>query len=381
MSLSPRSVRRCLLVATAIAVIVFAACSPAWADEGAATDGSASDGAAPDTTALARTAIANGHLDDAVRLLLRAGDSARTYDERAAAAELRLIVERWIALGKTIAPPAGAGAGAADAPGTPLAEGHREQGVEVTVGDAWEGGFALARARLLAGRFEDAAADFAILLAAARTSRAIARAHALASLASELVGKGVVLRTSERSAVAAGVAAPDYHRHPRATGRRWYGWQTLIADAATVTLVPAVASQLDKDGGAIALGMVSSYLLASPIIHLAHGRPGIAAASLGLRTGMPMTGALLGAALSGDCRGSFCGLEGAAIGFVLGVLGASALDAAVLAREPRETRESDKSGDDDARRAPKELKRGFAVTPTGGPRKEGGFDLGLGAVF
>jgi hypothetical protein len=369
MPLSARSVRRGLLVAMAIAVIVFAACTPAWAGEGDATES-----AVADTTALARTAIANGELDDALRLLARVIVSERSDDERAAANELRAVVERWVQLGRTIAPPGGT-----DAPPTPSAEGRREPGVEVTVGDAWEGGFAVARGRLLAGRFEDAAADFGILLAAASTQRTILRAHVLASLASELVGKGVVLRAKERSPVAAGGGSPDYHRDPRATGRRWYGWQTLIADGATVTLVPAVASQLDSDGTAIAVGMVGSYLLAAPIIHLAHGRPGIAAASLGLRAGLPMGGALLGAALAGDCRGELCGAGGAVIGFVVGILGATTLDAVVLSREPREDDES--NSDDDARSAPPQVKRGFALTPTGGPRKEGGFDLGVGAIF
>jgi hypothetical protein len=83
-----------LLVTTAVAVIVLAACTSAWAGEPDA-DGNVSAPAAPpvgpaaapaDTTALARTAVAEGELEAALRVLARVTTSDRPEDERAAAA-------------------------------------------------------------------------------------------------------------------------------------------------------------------------------------------------------------------------------------------------------------------------------------------------------
>jgi hypothetical protein len=178
-----------------------------------------------------------------------------------------------------------------------------------------------------------------------------------------------------------------YARHAPSK-RRWYGWETLMADGISVLVVPALAVSIDSkgDGGAAVAAAAGSYVLAAPIIHLAHGRPGIAAASLGLRLGAPVGGAFLGAAAAGNCNGSFCRLEGAAIGFVLGMVTATVVDAAALSYEPRDKDEDggDERSRDEARRAePSKAppKKAISFAPTGGPRREGGFDVGLAATF
>jgi hypothetical protein len=100
-------------------------------------------------------------------------------------------------------------------------------------------------------------------------------------------------------------------------------------------------------------GTLSQVLLASsalaygfdaPTVHWVHGRVGVGFASLGLRAGLPLGGALLGALVAETVAwargGFFCDYYdechsradlGAAIGAALGGAGAIVLDAAVLA--------------------------------------------------
>jgi hypothetical protein len=119
----------------------------------------------------------------------------------------------------------------------------------------------------------------------------------------------------------------------------WYGWQTLIADGATLALWiggSAANTQALTDVG------WASYLLAPPIIHWAHGKVGIGFASLGIRIAAPLvlglTGLAVGCAAGGSSGNSNNGLyglaAGCAVGFGVGVLtgyaGAVVLDAAVF---------------------------------------------------
>jgi hypothetical protein len=157
-----------------------------------------------------------------------------------------------------------------------------------------------------------------------------------------------------------------------------------MADGISLLVVPAVglavADKRQGDGGGTAVALAAgSYVLAPPIIHLAHGRAGIAAASLGLRLGAPLGGGFLGALAAGDCGGDFCRLGGAALGFILGMVVATTIDAAVLSYE---TRALDEDSRNEARRAPPPRPaKAISFAPTGGPRKEGGFDVGLAATF
>lgn len=354
-----RLVRKQLLLAAAIGVIVLAVCAPALADDTAPTVRPA---VPPDTTALARASIVAGRLDEALRILGRVVGSDRPEDERATAAEVRSVVDRWVALGGTLAPRSAGepaplpGAGTTDA--------------TATTPDAWESAFAVSRARLVAGNFQDAGPGFSLLIGSARTQHQWQRAYALASLSSELVAKDLVLRVGRAAPAAAEPSpAPPARKHTH-----WYGWQTIIVDGMSLLVMPVMAAETNSSS-VVALA-VGSYALGGPIVHLAHGEIARAAGSLGLRVGLPFVGAIGGAMVEGSsCHGEFCGLRGAVLGGALGVLAAVVIDPAALAYE----RVDEDSSVAKAKVAPKATS--VALSPLASPRKEGGFDVGVGGVF
>jgi hypothetical protein len=114
------------------------------------------------------------------------------------------------------------------------------------------------------------------------------------------------------------------------TEKRWYGWQTLLVDGASVLTIP------------FGIGIVG-YFVGGPIVHLAHGHVGKAFGDLGLRVATPLVvGGVMLAALDsgGDTRGTDGAPPSAALIFVgldllvsAGV--ASVVDAAALAWEQR----------------------------------------------
>jgi len=119
--------------------------------------------------------------------------------------------------------------------------------------------------------------------------------------------------------------------------RKWYGWQTLVADGASFAslLVGASLNDQRSTSGDIADTLVWSgllgYELAPGIIHFAHRNPGRGFASFGLRLGMPLAAAFVGASLASSCNTNRCEGDGAGIGALLGMAGAMAIDAAVFA--------------------------------------------------
>jgi hypothetical protein len=121
----------------------------------------------------------------------------------------------------------------------------------------------------------------------------------------------------------------------------WYGWQTLVADGASLALfvggVSSASGRSSSTTGLLLLGSLATYSLGGPIVHLAHSRPGAALGSFGLRWGMPSLAALFGVGLGyASCGrnsdGVCVGLYGL-LGLTLGTIGAIAVDSAVLARE------------------------------------------------
>jgi hypothetical protein len=175
---------------------------------------------------------------------------------------------------------------------------------------------------------------------------------------------------------------------PARTQKRWYGWQTLTADGVSLSLVYAIASANAKsDNASLLLLPLGTYLLVPPIIHLAHERYGAAAGSFGLRLGLPLGGALLGGVLASSgnkSNGGYGALAGAALGMVIGVGGAIAIDAAVLSREEVKPDASSRLASEvrtaqTQRAAPPPYR--VKVMPVLGPRLEGGIDVGLGAIF
>jgi hypothetical protein len=135
---------------------------------------------------------------------------------------------------------------------------------------------------------------------------------------------------AERDAYAAEEAAA-----PRS---RWYGWQTLASDGVSLTaLVVGVGMSSGRDdfGSTLAWSGVLGYEFAPGIVHFAHRNPGRAFASFGLRLGMPLAGAFLGASMASGCDRNLCEASGAALGILLGIGGAIAIDAAVFAYDDR----------------------------------------------
>lgn len=111
-----------------------------------------------------------------------------------------------------------------------------------------------------------------------------------------------------------------------ATQAHWYGWQTLIADGASLSALLAGG----QEESLVALGLLG-YEFAPGIIHFAHRNPGRGFASFGIRLGMPLAGAFIGAALASNCNDNLCEAGGAAVGLLAGMGGAIAIDAAVFA--------------------------------------------------
>jgi hypothetical protein len=129
-----------------------------------------------------------------------------------------------------------------------------------------------------------------------------------------------------------------------APGRIWYGWQTLIADGVSTTVFLAAFDQnaggSDGVNETLAWAGILGYELGAGMVHFAHRSPARAFASFGIRLGMPLAGAFLGGAAISNCNGNDCQATGIGIGFLLGMGGAIALDAAVLAYESPEPRKA-----------------------------------------
>jgi hypothetical protein len=114
---------------------------------------------------------------------------------------------------------------------------------------------------------------------------------------------------------------------------RWYGEPILIGDGTAYTcLLLAAAFDMKETYQAFVPPALLGYALVGPITHLAHGNWGRTGLSLLTRGVLPIVGLVIGAqgcqSGSGDC---FEGLV--ALGAV-GMVAASALDIAVIAREP-----------------------------------------------
>ena len=75
---------------------------------------------------------------------------------------------------------------------------------------------------------------------------------------------------------------------------QWYGWQTLISDAASLTLLVAGGKTDDLDTRAgLVTASVGTFALGPPIIHWAHGQPLRSLGSLALRVGPPIAAVAL----------------------------------------------------------------------------------------
>ncbi|MEO6575032.1 MAG: hypothetical protein ABIP89_14405 [Polyangiaceae bacterium] len=193
-----------------------------------------------------------------------------------------------------------------------------------------------------------------------------------------------VMIVVEQPAPAVIVAAPPARIETSAAARgkdeeEWYGYQTLIVDAASLGLMiggAAMASHSSGNtGGYVALAGAAGYVLGAPIVHWTHGRIGPGFGSLGLRVGLPLSGLFWGAvigAASGSRHDDAVG-AGAAIGFVGGMAGAILLDAALLGFE--KPSEKEKEAYETA-----QAKHPIRWVPTLAPQKEGA-TIGVSGLF
>jgi hypothetical protein len=119
--------------------------------------------------------------------------------------------------------------------------------------------------------------------------------------------------------------------------RAWYGWQTAIVDGVAIGAGAVFAALPDPAGKlppAARFGFTwwVASTFAEPVVHLAHHRAGIGFADFGMRTGVPLVAALVGAGVS--CAATSvddCSRRGAAYGLIGGTTLAAILDAALFA--------------------------------------------------
>lgn len=111
----------------------------------------------------------------------------------------------------------------------------------------------------------------------------------------------------------------------------WYGWQPLLGDLAGAGIFIAGAA---RGNAGIEIVGVLVFPVAAPVIHLEHGHPYRALGSLVLRVGAPVGGLFLGAQVEGrNCTRSDegpCGLAGAVLGSLIGLLTAVVIDDGLL---------------------------------------------------
>lgn len=167
------------------------------------------------------------------------------------------------------------------------------------------------------------------------------------------------------------------------TEKYWYGYQTLIADGASLG-----AMLLGSATPAFGYIGVGGYLAGGPIVHFANKNPGAAVTSMLMRPLLPVLGAVIGYAAAGTCRekpnqpGEFdilgnCFLHGvgeAAIGALVGMSIAVTIDAAALARGERPVERPQEAKKIDGR------VHVTGVAPSYDPRS-GTASVGLGGTF
>ncbi|HEX5098058.1 MAG TPA: hypothetical protein VFV94_01090 [Polyangiaceae bacterium] len=123
--------------------------------------------------------------------------------------------------------------------------------------------------------------------------------------------------------------APYAPSRTKSHAKRWYGWQTLLGDTASVTFFLATGRSLE------AYALVP-YATLGPAIHFAHGNVGMGFVSFGTRVFLPLAGGLAGMALGSatqGCDGEIACLGPGAVGFVVGMAGAITIDASLLAHD------------------------------------------------
>jgi|SRR6185369_81191 len=125
--------------------------------------------------------------------------------------------------------------------------------------------------------------------------------------------------------------------------RRWYGWQTLTSDAASVGFLIGGIHAADGYGlyggghpgsDVLLTAGLAGYVGGGPALHFIHKRPAAAAGSIGLRLILPVLGGLISSGLTtcprpGQEYGN-CGTLELVMGVSAGAVAAVAIDAGLL---------------------------------------------------
>jgi len=129
--------------------------------------------------------------------------------------------------------------------------------------------------------------------------------------------------SNAQSESSARAVQPTLNLAPQPTARRWYGYQVLLSDVASLTIGAIAVSE-----ESVPAGIVSGvgWTFGAPIIHWAHGRTGAGFLSLALRILLPLVGTTLAVA------GSAEGAELSVAAGVSGIVGA-VVDIAANSRE------------------------------------------------
>jgi len=127
----------------------------------------------------------------------------------------------------------------------------------------------------------------------------------------------------------------------------WYGWEItaidslLVSGMVTVTALSANISTGVLQG--VSVGAVVLMLAAPSWVHLGNGRSKAAVLSVASRSLFPITGALVGAAVTlpiwyalGSNSSQYLPLAGAAVGAGVGLIGAMIFDSVMLSYKPKE---------------------------------------------
>ncbi|HEY5926812.1 MAG TPA: hypothetical protein VIV11_34230 [Kofleriaceae bacterium] len=130
---------------------------------------------------------------------------------------------------------------------------------------------------------------------------------------------------------------------PADEGLPSYRAQTLIADGIAAGLLLVAINEDNDNSEALAKLSLGTYLFGAPLVHLTKNRSGRALASVTMRIGFPVIGGLLGESMRPKpecdtyyddyCQDDLVGpSEEMVVGVILGVLAASVVDSAYLAR-------------------------------------------------
>jgi hypothetical protein len=136
-------------------------------------------------------------------------------------------------------------------------------------------------------------------------------------------------------------SAPEVTPQPPAPPLKSYRSHVLIADGIAVGLMVLAVEQNDDSSEALAKLSLGTYVFGAPLVHLTKNKSGRALASITMRVGFPIIGAMLGRSMAADqyCDYNYeynCGdawnSDEAAMGILAGIIGAMVVDAAYLAK-------------------------------------------------